>query len=291
MGRCLILLAAPLVLGQAVREPSLPDLLHRAGAYVQQVESDFSTVIGDEQYEQKATLQRGLARSHASRKMTSEMSFMWMPDEMAWISIRNVLRLDGSPVADSRTRIEAAITNHDPSRMSQLRRLRDEGARFNIGQIGHNFSDPMLGLHVIDPAVQPRFTFTPAGTERIGGVDTVHLTFVEHGSPTLIRRGTDYQDLPSHGDVWIHAADGVVVQTRLITLDKKFNTRATITVRLARGAKLERWLPQRMDEEYVGEGVSLGRGSGSPAAFVERIECVATYTNYRRFETSGRVLQ
>src|ERR1051326_2924754 len=153
---CVAFSSVIVVIGQ----PVLPDLLQRAGAYVQRLESDFSTVISDEEYEQKFVWRSGNARAGASRKLTSEMSFMWMPDETTWITIRNVLRLDGAPVADSRERIDAAIADQNAGGSSQLRRLRDEGARFNIGRISRNFSDPMLGLQVLEPTFQPRFTFT-----------------------------------------------------------------------------------------------------------------------------------
>jgi hypothetical protein len=274
------------VAAQAPREPPLSELLRRAGEYVQQLEHDFSVVIGDEQYEQKAVLRRGVTSGGKTRRTTSEMSFMWVPDGTAWISVRNVLRVDNQTVADSRARIDAAIADQQTGRASQLRRLRDEGARFNIGQIGRNFSDPMLGLQVMDPAFQSRFMFAVAGAERLRGTDTVRLTFVEHGHPTVIRRAGEEADLPSHGEIWIHAQDGVVHQTRLVTVDQKYDTRATITVRFAHDTKIERWVPQRMDEEYMRLGVS----GGSSGTFIERIECVATYSNYRRFETSGRIL-
>ena len=171
----------------------------------------------------------------------------------------------------------------------QLRRLRDEGARFNIGRIGRNFSDPMLGLQVIDPDVQPRFTFVLASNERVRGVNTVRLSFVEHARPTLISRG-DKQDLPAHGDVWIDPGNGVVHQTRLITDDSTFDVRATITVTFAHDPKIQRWLPARMDETYVQQGVTGGVANAVADTFMERIECVATYTNYRRFETAARLL-
>src|SRR5262249_18504105 len=161
----------------------------------------------------------------------------WMPDEMVWLSIRNVLRLDGAPVADSRSRLDAAIADATPGRTSQLRRLRDEGARFNIGRKGRNFSDPILGLQLAEPTIRERFSFMQAGTERIGGVETVHLSFIEHAHPTLIKRGNDDQDLPAHGDMWLDARDGVVYRTRLITDDSKFDTHATITVTFAREKK------------------------------------------------------
>jgi len=278
------------VLAQPTREPTLQDLLLRAGAYVHQLEADFSAVIGDEEYEQKDVFRTPRAGGGRTRRTRAEMSFMWMPDETVWLSVRNVLRVDGATVPDSRTRLDAAIADPTSGRASQLRRLRDEGARFNIGRIGRNFSDPMLGLQVVDPGVQQRFTFMKAGIERVRGVDTVRLSFVEHTHPTLISRGTDKQDLPTHGDVWIDTANGVVYRTRLITDDSKFDMTATIVVAFSHDRKLDRWLPDRMDETYVQQGVAVDFPSSVSGSFTERIECVAKYSNYRRFETSARVL-
>src|SRR5215469_2680175 len=160
---CFACAVVSVVLAQPTREPTLPDLLLRAGAYVHQLEADFSAVIGDEEYEQKDVFRTPRAGGGRTRRTRAEMSFMWMPDETVWLSVRNVLRVDGATVPDSRTRLDAAIADPTSGRASQLRRLRDEGARFNIGRIGRNFSDPMLGLQVVDPGVQQRFTFMKAG--------------------------------------------------------------------------------------------------------------------------------
>jgi hypothetical protein len=273
---------------QAGRNPSLEELLQRAGSYVQRLEDDFSTVIGDEQYEQKAVFRtpRSPTGAGRTRRMQSEMSFMFLPDDEAWLSIRNVRRVDKEEVPDSRVRLDAAIADSTPARGSQLRRLRDEGARFNIGRMNRNFNDPMLGLQIVDPSFQPRFTFADGGPERIRGAQTVRVTFIERARPSIIRREADSADLLSRGDLWISPADGIVHQTRLTIEDPKFNARATITVAFAHEPKLDRWLPVRMDETYVQQAVA----STPPGSFAERIECVATYTNYRRFETSARVL-
>jgi len=279
-------LAGVLVVQPASPQPSLQELLQRAGSYVRQLEDDFSAVISDEQYEQKVMLRN----RRALRRMASEMSFTWMPEAMMWLSVRDVLRVDGAAVADSRARLDSAMTDRTPGRTSQLLRLRDEGARFNIGRIGRNFSDPMLGLQVIDPNRQQRFEFGVAGRDRVRGVDTVQLTFAEQAHPTLIVRGTDGQDLPTHGDIWIGAADGVVRQTRLITDDSKSGTRATIAVTFGHDPKLDRWLPVRMDETYTQLSVMGGLSNPTRGVILERVDCVALYANYRRFETSGRLL-
>ncbi len=286
-----LLLSSGARAAQPPREPPLPALLAGAGHYVQQLEQDFSTVISDEQYEQKAVLRPPQAPGGGgrTRKMRSEMSFMWLPDEETWLTVRTVLQVDGEAVGDSRARLDEAIAGGGPGRSSQLRRLRDEGARFNIGGIRRNFSDPMLALQVAG-RFQPRFTFALEGHERVRGVETLRLSFVERGRPTLIQRESPNGDLPARGDLWIGAADGVVHQTRFVVEDPASGARATIVVVFGRDEKLARWLPVRMDETYARQRVVAGRSAAGTGVFAERIECMARYLNYRRFETSGRLI-
>ena len=278
---------------QSRLEPSPTEILERTGQYVRQLEDDFSLVISDERYEQKAVLSTPRTRAigaGSTRTMQSEMSFMWVPDESSWLTVRSVLKVGGESVPDSRARLDAALVSRGAGRTSQLRRLRDEGARFNIGRIRRNFNDPMLGLQIADPRFQPRFSFVIAGREKVARADTLRLTFVEQGRPTIIHREDD-ADLPTRGDIWVGAADGIVRQTRLIVDDPKYDTRGTVVVAFTHEPKLDRWLPVRMDETYVQQGVTGGGVGGAGAGvFAERIECVATYTNYRRFETSGRLV-
>jgi hypothetical protein len=48
-----------------------------------------------------------------------------------WLTVRNVLAVDGVTVPDSRDRLTAALADSNPDRLPRLRRLRDESARFN----------------------------------------------------------------------------------------------------------------------------------------------------------------
>ena len=72
-------------------------------------------------------------------------------------------------------------------------------------------------------------------------------------------------------------------------------TRPGIDARLetsyTRDHKLELWLPSVFTERYEsGNGVGGVRMSGDAArASRELIECVAKYTNYRRFEVTARI--
>jgi len=73
-----------------------------------------------------------------------------------------------------------------------------------------------------------------------------------------------------------------------------------------RDAKLGGWLPIRMDEEYsqhlddpgaaalLKQATNGGKLNGQKVVvmtgFRETISCSAIYSNYRRFETSGRIV-
>jgi hypothetical protein len=67
-----------------------------------------------------------------------------------------VRRVDGQEVRDSATRLERLLAD-DGDGTAKVRRLRNEGARFNIGSVGPNFTDPVLALQFLAPAMQPRF--------------------------------------------------------------------------------------------------------------------------------------
>jgi hypothetical protein len=155
------------------------------------------------------------------------MLFTWVPDLRSWLTVRQVLAVDGAPVSDSRERLQRTL--HDttgPDRVLALRRLRDEGARFNLGRIERNFNDPTLVLQFMDPAFQPRFTFSVAGADRINGVDAWKVRFAEELHPTLIR--SNGVDLTSSGLLWISRNDGVVVRTSLAVTYAATNTHADI---------------------------------------------------------------
>jgi hypothetical protein len=288
--------------------PALADLLAQVGKYVRGFQHDFATVLSDESYQQRETYSAQITGkekdSRAERVMQSEMLFLWMPDEREWLAVRNVLSVDRKPVPDSRARLEQWLANSTPGAMGRLRNLRDEGARFNIGRLIRNTSDPTLALKVVDPAYQARFAFTLAGSELINGVAVLKLAFVEREqTPTMI--SVDGHAVTSRGAVWV-TPSGIVMQTRLELTDPKTLVDAAMLVFYGREGKLGGWVPVRMDEEYsqhrdehvvapllkaATNGVRLnGQKVVIANGFRETITCSATYTNYRRFETSARIV-
>ena len=275
----LLAVAAP----AADEPPALADLLVQVGRYVRGFQVDFATVISDETYRQRVHLLETIGgsdqTSKAERTMLSEMLFLWVPEDRGWLTVRNVLRVDRDPVADSRGRLERTLADPAPGMVSRMRRLRDENARFNIGRIQHNFSDPALALQFVDPSVQPRFTFTLRGRDNINGLVTWPIAFSERAAPTMIT--VDGRNALATGMIWA-TSSGIVIRTRLALTDPTSRLHVEMVVAYGLDAKLGAWVPTRMDETY-----SQTRNGG---ATNEEITCSATYSNFRRFETSARIL-
>jgi hypothetical protein len=260
-------------------EPRLTQLLARAGEQVRHFEQDFALLISDEDYEQHASGRYFVAPLH--RRTRAEMLFLWLPDEAVWLTVRNVMNVDGKDVVGSRNRLNDALDETGGQRLTRLRRLVDESARFNVGRTFRNFNYPTLVLSFLDPALQPRFTFTLAGRERIRGTDSWKINYAERTTPTVIQG--DGFDRVSRGTVWIADHDSVVVRTRLDLRIPGVDSSAwaTVEVDYQRDSKLDMWLPTHMHETYMEMRAST---------VSENIGGEATYSNFRRFETSGRVV-
>jgi hypothetical protein len=268
----------------ATDEPPLGEVLERAGRYVQHYGHDSAVVIGDELYAQEA--HRG-GRTTASRQLRSEMMFVFIEDRKIWFAVRNVLAVkDGGgrwrTISDAKKRLEKALKDTTPGDAARLRALANEGARFNVGPTYRNYNSPTLALDFLDPVMQPRFLFASGGGETVAGEAVLKLQFAEIGRPTVISLNDD-RDMPSSGWLWVRATDGAVVRTQLVLTrpptDRIAGLNASILVDYRRDQKLDMWLPSRMQEEYLVQGSTF-----------DRIDCVASYSNFRRFETFGRVV-
>ncbi|HYM22833.1 MAG TPA: hypothetical protein VEU08_06485 [Vicinamibacterales bacterium] len=263
-------MAAP----HAQTTPTLADLLVKAAAYSRDLQLQMAKIICDEDYEQVVTVGRKVVH----RRIQAEMLFWWLDDERVWLSIRNVLRVDGLVIADSKDRLEHALAESvDPppeggrvSRSARLRRLQEESARYDIGTVRRTTSDPAGALHYMVEENQHHFAFTREREESVSGTHAWKLAFREVERPTVMRY--DQREIPASGAVWVRASDGVIVRTEWrATLRRGFT--AEIAVEFRQDPKLTLWLPERMEEKY-------GRD----------LVCRSRYSNYRRFETSGRIV-
>jgi hypothetical protein len=252
----------------------LDTLLQRTGAYARDFALAFTRIIGHERYEQR--LQRNTR--HLSRLLESDVFFLGLDGEGAWITVRDVRRVDGRSVSGSRERIDQALAGDRRDERRLLRQLADEGARYNLGDLQRNFSDPLLALTFVDPGRQGRFTFELGAAGTVDGVAVRIIRFRETQRPTLIRSARSAGDVPASGTIHI-AADGSIRRTEMHV--KAPDTEATIAVDYRADAKLDMLVPASMREQYRSH-------AGDDETFISG---VATYTDYRRFETSGRIVE
>jgi hypothetical protein len=164
-----VALSSSAIVLNARQAPSVPRLLDRAGQYVKQFEQDLSVVIADESYQQLVT-SAASARALMSRHTKAEFALIEVPDEHDWIAVRNVVEVGGRRVADQRGGIQAILRGLTSDRRSRIRALADESARYNVGAIYRNFSDPTLAVLFLDPATRHRFSFWDAGSEVVDHV-------------------------------------------------------------------------------------------------------------------------
>ena len=279
-----IALAALVVAGAHASEPVGP-IVERTGRWVQQFEQDFITVIADETYGQFVSHKTLPGRGGGTdrRKIRSELLFMRGGDPPEWLAVRNVLSYTDEgrmtfEIPNSRDRLRDAVESGG-GRVA-LRRLADESSRFNIGRIARNFNTPTLPLQFLDEGHRDRFKFKLLGSETIGGEQAWRVAYQERGHPTIITANGRDTDLS--GVIWTRTSDGAVLrsQMKLIAGPQGLygGITTTITVEYTFEQKLHRMVPARMEEQYL-------ERDGD-----QRIEGVAEYSNYRVFETSGRLV-
>jgi hypothetical protein len=269
------------------------EVLARAGAYVRGAEQAFTSMIADEDYVQQQTFSRRAGgrtqRKSDRRRLQSEMLFLWVSQDTLWLGARNVRRVNGRAVPDSMKRIDELLSATDTplTRVAKARLLRDHSARFNIGEIQRNFNEPTLALQFADPSRQIHFQFELRGRATVGGRSVHELAYREVDRPTTVTGPNG--NLPSNGTLYVDD-DGIVVRTELYVKDELNGDDARIRVDYRLDARLGMWVPATMVEQYTQQRLELPPGFTSSQTVEETIDGTASYTNYRRFETSGRLV-
>lgn len=257
--------------------PSLPVLLERASRYVAGFERDFTRVVSDERFQQD--LKDSGGRMIRRRFLDSEVYVARIGRQDPWISVRNVLRVNGRKVANNtRAQIEAAFSNTEASARRRLQVLADAGARYNLGNVRRNFSDPTLALAFLDADFQPRFAFTLQARAMERGVEVFRVGYVERLTPTLIT-GRNGVNLPVTGVLDLDA-DGRLLRSELAAGMPGYVT-ADIRVAFRPDEKLGMLVPATLEERYVSD-----EADRALLVFGQ-----ASYANYRRFATAGRMVQ
>jgi hypothetical protein len=283
---------------QTPPQPPLDAILRAAGAYVDQLVSDTSGVVLEEDYAQQVRVQ-----VVTTRHLRSDLTVMSDHDE-GWIEFRDVFEVDDKPVRDRDDRLIKLFASPNGDARAQARRIIAEGARYNLDvasmRISRSINLPMTALRFLWPSNQSRSRFNRTGYANVSDRRTAVVEFRETAKPRLIGSS---DDAASHGTLWIEPDTGRVLRTQLqlTTARDRAQTAATITVNYALDPKIAIWLPRAMEEHY-----EVTRTDAAPAPVTPQsngrlitgmetvpsptvlgtIDGQATYANVRRFNVA-----
>ena len=253
-------------------EPDLSILLRRAGEYVRSYHETLTTIVADEMYVQRATR---LNEDEQERTLKSEFALVrGAPGEDLWLAIRDVVEVDGKRIAEQ-SRLHALLTGARGSLRAAALAIATEQAKYNLGDIFRTINIPTLPLEFLLPDRRSRFRFTRTGTVALSGSSASAVSYEERSRPTIIRTPNG-RDVVSKGMVWIDETTGQVLKTELNTVGPR-GLRAVITVSYGFEPRLGFLVPVTMHESY--------------SAGATQISAVATYSNFRRFETESRIVK
>ena len=262
-------------------EPSLDEVLRRAGAYTERFHDGMTSVVAEERYVQQLGSQSpgGGGRSRPfiwTERRTLISDFVLIAGtgrEPRWMAFRDVLQVDGTPVRDRDDRLQKLFAAGGDA-IDRALALSQESSRYNIGPEGfvRTVNVPVIAMDFLLPEMRPRFAFHKRSVRQTAdGARTWEIEFAEKDRPTVIRTPKG-ESIVARGTLWIEPDEGRIVESTL----ELWERRAKISVTYEVDPRLHIAVPVRMKESYL-----LGR---------DLLDGEAIYSNYRRFETSARVV-
>ncbi len=240
-----------------------------ASAYVVGFEKQFAFLVADEASEQRVEGRDALGPF--KRAMKSELFMTYLPADGEWIAIRDVLEIDGAPLPRQQT-VRDLLFKADER--SVARQVLSANARYNLGSVARNFNEPTLALLLLEPKRVGRVRFDREAVTRTPDTTLVRLSYREPDVLTLV--ASDSGAIASRGEFVVDAATGAVRRTlftlRMRDIRVRFETDYEFNDRLAL------WLPSLFRERYE-----------RTQATEETITVESRYSNYRRYETTGRI--
>jgi len=279
---CGVVAATPV----ARQVPTLEVLLDRLGRYVDGYERSFSAIVSREHYVQR--MRRG--NEIDTRELRSEVALVPVGDPLEWLLFRDVHEVDGRKLRNQKERLSALFGGTDANAAALAKKIADEGARYNLGNIERTINTPTIALMFLRASNQSRVAFEIVGEERIDGIPAVELRFRETALPRIV---FTYDNAAAEGRAWVHPSSGRVVRTRLQLLSA--GAEAVIDVQYANEEKLGLLVPVRMTERYSLGQTTAGSGAidpfdlrGAPVHLV--IDGRANYADYRRFSVETKTI-
>lgn len=259
-----VIAAGPAAAQPTAAAPTLDVVLQRAGAYVTEYAERFSSVVAEERSDQSND--GGPRGFVTTRLILADVLVVRVPGTGQWMGFRDVFEVNRSKVRDREDRLLKLFVETPATAVAQARRLADESARFNVGDLTRNFNLPTTALFFLLPGRQGHFAFRQAGTKERDGLRYWVIRGRETGRSTLIAT-TVGRDPELFVEYLVDPASGRVVRT---TMRMKYPADTDISVDYRPDDTLGMWVPSKMEESYDQAS--------------SKVRCTATYSNFRRFQ-------
>jgi hypothetical protein len=275
-----MLLAGLALLAVPVHVPSLraqpaPDVapvVARLHAYLDAYEPQLSALVADEEFHQHTHVGvQATRRTLDRRRLVSDVGFLRLPGGLGWLGQRSVREINGRQVSGA-ARLHEVFAAAGPDVFARARAIALENARHNLGP-PRSLNVPTLPLDLLGRRFASAFTVTIDGRDRVRGRDTVRLAFREKPPGALVAHDEHHF---SRVDIraWVALNDGALLRAD-VSLTPPTPGHHRFRVDFAPDPALGLLVPTSLTESfrtsYAGEGT-------------------ATYRNYRRFQTAGRLV-
>ena len=279
-----LILVAGLMIGTARAQAQSP--VERLDAYMLDYEAVLGTIVARELYRQSETVfpapESSASRnvSFRNRTLESEVAFLRLPGDREWFGVRHVLRIDRRELTQGRSLLDILKTPNADIQ-NTIRAIVKSSSQHNIGP-ARTVNMPTVPLELLHPRNRHRMTIDAGDSEVIAGVRTQELRYREHGGGALIR-DADGTQMVAQGSAWIQETTGELhrVTMRLVHAQLAVQNRRTgdnelrVDFRFDRDVKV--MVPVEMREEFELRGGGQFKGR-------------ATYSDFRRFTTSSRII-
>ena len=248
------------------QQPKLTDIVARVDRYLSDYGSRLESVVAEETYRQRAMGGPGL---RLIRILRSDYALTFVAE--AWIGYRDTFEVDGQPVRDRDERLKRLLASGAVAQATRIDRL---NAQYNLAneRLKRTINVPTLALEVLQPRYRRRFSVRRiTGTAAQNGAGWI-LEFRERSRPTLART-EDGHNQASRIVAIVDPATGEIHRTTM----SWERTKGSIVVDYGRVDGVPVPVPLKMVERFT-----IGPG--------DEIDSEAIYTNYRIFQTSGRLV-
>jgi hypothetical protein len=246
----------------------LEDVVARVDRYLSEYGTQLENVVVEETYHQRALGGGGL---NLLRTLHSDYALTFVSGRQEWLGYRDTFEVDGQPVRDRDDRLRRLLASGGTN---QARQISELNARYNLAsdRFARTINTPTLALELLQPRYRNRFTARRIGSVALGGGLGWVLAFTERRRPTIVRTPQG-RNRASRVELLVDPQTGAIHRTT-VSWD---GVQGSIVVEYGEVTDMPVPVPVSMRERFT-----IGPG--------DEINDDAAYSNYRTFQTSGRLI-